>query len=457
MKNQVRIRWEWMWGGLFLIQAGINLAGALGPELSFDALWYHLPLSRLAAERGWWGVIPGGLLYYSGLPRLWDWVGAGLLMIGGEILVKVIHWAFGVGSAWLVYKLGRRYFGKKESLMAGVVWYSSLVVGWLSITAYVDLVRTFFILVGVWYFLEAVEKKKKWLWSALVLGVAYSIKAISLVDGVAVGFLFGFLTKNKLNSFKYWGVLSIFVLFWGGVNIMEGYGFFYPFLTGYKFLANYPYFDVGQFLGPLVVFFDPRYRVGPIILILVWIKRRKLKAKKLRPLLIISTGIILAWFLIPRSGFGRFFLPSLALLSVVGTGLEKEIWKRRIVTGLVVLSAVIGIVYRGMANGKFVPYLMGKESKNDFLIKNLNFEFGDWYDTDGWVRKNLTGKRYLVKGVHNTYYLPGDFDHESWADADYCYRYVLVQGEEKGENWTEVHRVEKTKTRIFEDSTCPVW
>src|SRR3989344_8129177 len=32
---------------LFCILAGINLIGALGPELSFDALWYHLTLPKI--------------------------------------------------------------------------------------------------------------------------------------------------------------------------------------------------------------------------------------------------------------------------------------------------------------------------------------------------------------------------------------------------------------------------
>ncbi|MDP1743838.1 MAG: hypothetical protein Q8L51_03545 [Candidatus Amesbacteria bacterium] len=32
--------------GIVIIQALINLIGALGPELGFDALWYHLPIPQ---------------------------------------------------------------------------------------------------------------------------------------------------------------------------------------------------------------------------------------------------------------------------------------------------------------------------------------------------------------------------------------------------------------------------
>ena len=36
---------------LIVIQALINLVGALGPELSFDSLWYHLTLPKLYLEQ----------------------------------------------------------------------------------------------------------------------------------------------------------------------------------------------------------------------------------------------------------------------------------------------------------------------------------------------------------------------------------------------------------------------
>src|SRR5579863_3741225 len=32
---------------LFILQAAVNIIGALGPELAFDALWYHLTLPKL--------------------------------------------------------------------------------------------------------------------------------------------------------------------------------------------------------------------------------------------------------------------------------------------------------------------------------------------------------------------------------------------------------------------------
>ncbi|MDP2860579.1 MAG: hypothetical protein Q8N98_02590, partial [bacterium] len=55
---------------LLFLQAMINLAGAVSPELSFDALWYHLTEAKLYAGSGRIFPIKGELLWPSNLPRL---------------------------------------------------------------------------------------------------------------------------------------------------------------------------------------------------------------------------------------------------------------------------------------------------------------------------------------------------------------------------------------------------
>ena len=85
--------------GLLVLQALINLIGALGPELGFDALWYHLTEAQLFLSRGSIAPIPGNLLYWSGLPRL------------GEVIYmylpgKLVHWGFGLLSAYFIFRLG---------------------------------------------------------------------------------------------------------------------------------------------------------------------------------------------------------------------------------------------------------------------------------------------------------------------------------------------------------------
>jgi hypothetical protein len=49
---------------IILLQALINLIGVFGPEISFDALWYHLTLPKLYSITHAIFYIPGSNLFY---------------------------------------------------------------------------------------------------------------------------------------------------------------------------------------------------------------------------------------------------------------------------------------------------------------------------------------------------------------------------------------------------------
>lgn len=98
-------------------QVLVNLIGALGPELSFDALWYHLTLAKLYVTEHRVFHIPGGLLYYSSMPRLTEMLYTVALIFKNEILAKLIHWFFGILSAIALFKLLRCYVNDKFSFI----------------------------------------------------------------------------------------------------------------------------------------------------------------------------------------------------------------------------------------------------------------------------------------------------------------------------------------------------
>ena len=92
---------------LLAVQALINLVGALGPELGFDALWYHLPEARLFLADRSLAPIPGSLLYWSGLPRLSEAVYALVLPLSVQA-PKLIHWLSGMIAAFFVFKIAKK-------------------------------------------------------------------------------------------------------------------------------------------------------------------------------------------------------------------------------------------------------------------------------------------------------------------------------------------------------------
>src|SRR5690349_12761275 len=55
---------------LLVVMFVVNLVGALAPELAFDALWYHLTLPKVYLASQKILFVPGGLLYYSAMPKL---------------------------------------------------------------------------------------------------------------------------------------------------------------------------------------------------------------------------------------------------------------------------------------------------------------------------------------------------------------------------------------------------
>ncbi len=365
-----------LWLALLVIQALVNLIGALGPELGFDALWYHLTEGKLFLAHKSIAPIPGNLLYWSGFPRLME-------MIYAVTPAKLVHWAFGLGSAWLVYRLG--------GAAAAVLFYSTLLVGWLSTTAYVDLALTFFILAAI-----NARKLTRIFWLSLAGATKLTAIPISLV---LTGFPWAIL-----------GALPFWLINWRAAGNP-----FYPFGTAFAPVQEWFYGGFWFWLSrPLRLFFDPAFRVGPIILILAILSKFKL-------LRFYTFMLFLIWFLGPGTDTGRFALPFLAFLSISAARS-----KSRLATLLILIHALIGIGGRAYANAKYLPVILGRQTTAQFLTRHLNFDFGDFYDTDGWFAANIKPTdKVLIYDIHNLYYVNFPYDHESWAKPGTYYTHVL--------------------------------
>lgn len=354
---------------LLIIQVLVNLIGALGPELGFDALWYHLTEAKLFLSRGSLAPIPGNLLYWSGLPRL------------GEVFYmflpgKLVHWFFGVLSAYFIYRLA--------GLASALLWYSTFLVGWLSTSAYIDLMVTAWLL-GALYF----KKFKR----ILFLILAGATKLQALAYGLAITLI-------------PWGLLGY--LPFALINWYATGNPVYPFGENFGFEQEWFFNGLGYWLSrPLRLFFDPAFRVGPIILFVFLLSSKRYYLK--------SVAIsFLLWQLMPGTDFGRFALFPLALMCLSAAK------PSRLIIILIIFQAMIGISGRAYANRKYF-------NRADFLCRNLKFDFGDFYDCDGWFKANLKpGDKVLIYGIHNLYYVDFPYDHESWKNPDTRYTHILV-------------------------------
>ena len=471
---------------LIVAQAIVNLIGSLGPELGFDALWYHLTIPKLYLENHSIFYIHGGLLYYSLMPKLTEMLYTAALALNGEIMSKLIHFSFGLLSIIALYKLSRKFFSKHISLLVVVVFYANLVVAWESITAYIDLARTFFEIMALWGFVNFICDKEtpsrrsllgKRIWlieSAIMLGLAISTKLLavgSLLIFIILIVLYktsrlGFQPRSKNNVsmrdiLLYWLIAIFISLPWLVFAFVHTGNPIYPFFSSvYKTNIGISLINPFKFISDTWIIFtradDP---ISPIYIILLpfVIIFFKTFSSNLKLVALYSFLGIIVWYLTPRMGGGRFLLPYLPGFSiVVGAILEKIKEQKmlyRLSVLLIIIVALISVFYRGVANVKYIPTIIRRESKRDFLATHLNFSFGDFYDTDNYFKTHIKKRdKVLLYGFHNLYYVEFAFIDSSYVKKGDEFNYVAVQNSnlpQKFRAWDLVYYNPITKVKLY--------
>lgn len=421
---------------LIVLQAVVNFIGVLGPELGFDALWYHLSLPKIYLTNHSINYIPGGLFYYSAMPRLTEMLYVVGLSLGSEIFAKLIHFSFGILCLVAIYKIARKFLSKNFPLLVLVLFYSNLVVGWMSITAYIDLARTFFEIMALWGFLEWIEKKeKKWLIeSGVLLGLAISTKLLAIGSLLIFSILIivHFLHKKNevrnlfVNLFVYLFFCLLIPLPWFIFSFVHTGNPVYPFFTNiYPVKFNF------NLINPLNLS-DPISPIYVILLPIYFLFFTKLELR-LKIISLYSFLAFLVWQIIPNTGGGRFILPYLPAFSILAVGVIeaiREVKIRYIFIVFVVFFSLFSTIYRFGANLKYIPVIIGQQSKSDFLSKHLNFSFGNFYDTDGYFAKKIKTKdTVLLYGFHNLYYVNFPFIDSSYVKKGDMFNYIAVQGD----------------------------
>ncbi len=444
---------------MLMLQVLVNLVGVLGPELAFDALWYHLALPKIYLQNHSISYIPGGLLYYSAMPKLTEMLYAAGLAFGSETIPKFIHFSFGILSLIALYKLSRKFLSRVFSLLAVVLFYSNLVVGWMSITAYIDLARTFFEIMALWGFIEWFEKKKKkwFILSAVMLGFAISTKLLALGSFLIFSILIVYIAFSKKEEIKtvfnrllsYW-IIALFIVFsWLVFAFINTGNPIHPFFTNiYPAKFNFGLINPLNLPDPI----SPLYVISLPLAVFLY---GKLKLP-LKVISLYSFIAIVVWQITPHTGGGRFILPYLPAFSIVSVAIIEKIGQvklRFLFVGAIIAFALFSIFYRGVANSKYIPVILGKESKSQFLSSHLNFSFGDFYDTDNYFEDNIkTDDKVLLYGFHNLYYVDFPFIDSSYVKKGNAFNYIAVQEGELPERfrfWDLIYYNDKTNVRLY--------
>ncbi|MCL5439021.1 MAG: glycosyltransferase family 39 protein [Patescibacteria group bacterium] len=452
---------------IFALQVIVALIGVLGPEISFDALWYHLTLPKIYLQNHSIFHIPGGLLYYSDMPKLGEMLYIFGLSLGSELFPKMIHFAFGILTCYVIYKISRKFANKTLSFIVVIVFYANLVVGWESITAYIDLIRAFFEILALYLFIDWWEEKKIfWLIeSAVVLGLAISTKLLGVSSIIIFIFLIVVrgIQLKQYNKTLIWVILYLFfsliiILPWIAFSYVNTGNPIYPFFTNtYKVTVNFALINPINFIAEVWNLFtnssDP---VLPLYLILMpfFILMLFKSDNKKRIIFIYVIVSLFIWYFTPRTGGGRFILSYLPAFSVAVVLVISEYKKiKSVILYLIIFLSIISVIYRGVANAKFIPVILGFQTKSDFLSKHLNFNFGDFYDTDNYFKNHIEqSDTVLLYGFHNLFYINFPFIHESWVKAGDRFNYIAVQNgklPERFSYWKLIYYNQKTNVRLY--------
>lgn len=457
---------------LLFTLAIVNLVGALGPETSFDALWYHLTFPKLYIQNHAITFIPGGLLYYSAMPKLGELFFVPALVFGNEIFAKGVQYVFGILTAVAIYKISRRYVAISLSLLACLVFYSNILVAWESTVAYIDLIRTFYEIMAVWaLLLWSDTRKKTWLYlSAIMLGFAISTKLLALGSLLIFTILIVYsFWNNKKTKLKYqytsipvyWFISLGIVLPWFIFSYIYTGNPVYPFFT-----AVYPIGSYQNILSLQTLFADLSRLflfspdpISPIYLIIVplvvaYFTKFKPDIKMLAYYALLT---LLVWYITPRTGGGRFILPYLPAWSILVIAVLDFVKQKKIVHHTILISifyiACLTILYRGAANSRYMPVILGFQTKEQFLVKNLNYSFGDFYDTDGYFAKHIKPTdRVLLYGFHNLYYVNFPFIHSSWVKKGDTFTHIATQDAQlpvRFSDWDLIYENNISSVRLY--------
>lgn len=455
---------------VFLASLGIiNLIGVFGPEISFDALWYHLTLPKLFLQDHSIHFIPGGLLYYSVMPKLGEMFFIPALIFNDEVYAKVIQFIFGILTTVAIYKISRRYVSLSLSLLASLVFYSNIVVAWESTVAYIDLIRAFYEVMGLWALLLWVDTQKRaWLYvSAVMIGFAIATKVLAFGSLVVFTFLIFFVLFREKNFTLKTITTTIFVYWYISIFIVLPWFLFSYFTTGnplYPFFTNLypvtPTQSLHYLLRDVITLFlfadDPISPIYVIILPLVIVYFSTLK-QPLRLIGYYSLGALVIWYLTPHTGGGRFILPYLPAWSVLVIGILDVVKKQQIIYKSIVITIFCisfgTIVYRGIANNRYIPVILGQETKSEFLSNHLNFAYGDFYDVDGNLAKQIKpSDKVLLFGFHNLFYIDFPFVDSSWIEKGQRFNYIATQHTDlpkRFKDWDKVYENTRTGVKLY--------
>ena len=177
------------------------------------------------------GFFLGPIYYYFMIPFLWLFK---LDPVGPAVMVAI----FGLATVFLVYKVGKDFFGPKVGLLAAFFYTISPVVIYYSRTSWNPNLMPFFSLLIVWLVWKTVAEKKPIFLPIIgfLFGILIQLHYLATFLMVVVGVFLWFHSRRWIHFKYYLGAISGFILGWLPFILFELRHSFPNFRTLYRFI-----------------------------------------------------------------------------------------------------------------------------------------------------------------------------------------------------------------------------
>ncbi|MBI4752281.1 MAG: phospholipid carrier-dependent glycosyltransferase [Acidobacteria bacterium] len=185
--------------------SGILLAmavmSALGPPSTKDDLVYHLQVPKAYFQHQGFLEFPSNI--YSYFPYLGEMLYLAGMMAGSDRVPALLHCGFGLCVFLAIYLFARQLGVSKLGSWVAVAAVATTSVVWREMgTAYVDVLLTLFVLLGLMSLFEwPVTRHNRWMiMIGVALGAAYSVKISALVFFPLFFLVYLFLLRQQANQ-----------------------------------------------------------------------------------------------------------------------------------------------------------------------------------------------------------------------------------------------------------------
>lgn len=417
-----------------LLTAVLNFVGALGPEIHYDALFYHLALPAAYQLQGQITALPFNS--FSFFPQNMEMLYLFSLLVNNDLLARLLHWLMGLGSMLLVYLLGRKYFSRPAAILAAAGFYLIPQVSLESWTAMNDLGVVFFVLLSwlcVLAWLTRGKLSPGYLHLAAVFtGFAMGIKFIAF-PLVIITILIYFLQYRRFSGTPWqkikpivWYSLIILLLIapWLVKNAVSSGSAFAPFslatfklemyLNDCQHLHSYHWKEI--LLVPWQGILDEKSLdslIGPLFLLALPLLIVLFDLCRCQPAIKKFSFFLLIYFVLWRSQTSswRFFLPALPvfclLIGSIAYSLKIDPLNRKLLLGvfLLVFYGNLGLIVSSLQQKQTPAVIAGTEPRESYLTKSHMFYSSPSFAAISFLNRLVpAGTAVLFVGETRTYY-----------------------------------------------------